>query len=63
MSSMTRARSNLIDTDTALYCHCMARCVRRVYFYGKDNFTGKNYQNRHQWVADKLAELTSIFAI
>ena len=60
---MTTARKNLIDQAITPYYHCMARCVRRAYLCGKDDFSGKNYEHRQQWVVDQLKELSGIFAI
>ena len=60
---MTTARKNLIDPASTPYYHCMARCVRRAFLCGKDDFSGKNYEHRRQWVVDRLKELAEVFAI
>ena len=60
---MTTARKNLIDPASTPYYHCMARCFRRAYLCGKDDFSGKNYEHRRQWVVDRLKELSEVFAI
>ena len=60
---MTTARKNLIDPASTPYYHCMARCVRRAYLCGKDQFSGKNYEHRRQWVVDRLKKLAEVFAI
>lgn len=60
---MTTARKNLIDPTSTPYYHCMARCVRRAFLCGKDDFSGKNYEHRRQWVVDRLKELAEVFAI
>ena len=60
---MTTARKNLIDPGSTPYYHCMARCVRRAFLCGRDDFSGKNYEHRRQWVVERLKELTGIFAI
>jgi REP element-mobilizing transposase RayT len=60
---MTRARNQLISLDTTPYYHCISRCVRRAFLWGKDSVTGNNYEHRKEWVISRLQELAHIFAI
>jgi REP element-mobilizing transposase RayT len=60
---MTYARRNLISLQDTPYYHCVARCVRRAWLWGNDDFSGKDYSHRKQWVIDRLQQLTSIFTI
>ncbi len=60
---MTRARRSLIDRSSTPYYHYIARCVRRAFLCGKDNFSGKSYEHRRQWVVDRLDALVSVFAV
>lgn len=60
---MPTARKNLININDTPYYHCISRCVRRAFLCGEDKYSGKSYEHRKQWVADKLAELSNIFAI
>ncbi len=60
---MTRARSTLISLSDTPYYHITARCVRRAFLCGIDQYSGKNYQHRRQWVVDRIRLLSSLFAI
>lgn len=41
----------------------VARCVRRAWLWGYDEYAGRDYSHRKEWVLERLEELTSIFAI
>src|SRR5690606_21023107 len=60
---MGYARKNLVSLQDTPYYHCIARCVRRAWLWGVDEYAGKNYSHRKQWVIDRLASLCSIFSI
>ena len=60
---MTQARNRLVSVVDTPYYHCIGRCVRRAFLCGTDDFSGKNYEHRRQWVVDRLARLTQFFAI
>lgn len=60
---MGYARKSLVSLQDTPYYHCIARCVRRAWLWGEDEYAGKNYSHRKQWVIDRLASLCSIFAI
>lgn len=60
---MTYARKTLISLQDTPYYHVVARCVRRAWLWGVDEYAGKDYSHRKSWVLERLAQLDSIFAI
>lgn len=41
----------------------VSRCVRRAVLRGADNYSGKNFDHRKQWLIDRTRHLSSAFAI
>lgn len=60
---MTRPRSTLISLESTPYYHCIARCVRRAFLCGRDDYTGKSFEHRKPWLTERLALLGEVFAI
>lgn len=60
---MGYARKHLISLQDTPYYHCIARCVRRCWLWGVDEYAGRDYSHRKQWVLDRLSHLCSIFAV
>ena len=56
-------RKSLVSLNDTPYYHVVARCVRRAWLWGFDDYAGKDYSHRKEWVLERLAQLTSIFAI
>lgn len=60
---MTRARRNKVSLAQTPYYHCVARCVRRAWLCGKDDYTGGDYSHRKAWVLDRLQSAARVFAM
>ena len=60
---MTYARKNLVSLTDTPYYHVVARCVRRAWLWGYDEYAGRDYSHRKEWVLERLKQLTSIFTI
>jgi hypothetical protein len=61
--AVTYARKTLIALQDTPYYHVVARCVRRAWLWGVDEYAGKDYSHRKAWVLERLAQLSSMFAI
>jgi REP element-mobilizing transposase RayT len=60
---VTYARKTLVSLSETPYYHVVARCVRRAWLWGFDEYAGRDYSHRKEWVLERLAQLTSIFTI
>lgn len=60
---MTQPRRTQICLDSTPYYHCIARCVRQAFLCGQDDYSGRNFDHRKQWLIDRLALQASVFAI
>jgi len=60
---MTQSRSSLISLVDTPYYHCISRCVRRAFLCGEDQYSGKSFSHRRQWMVDRIRQLSDIFAI
>jgi len=60
---MTYARKTLVSLNDTPYYHVVARCVRRAWLWGYDEYAGRDYSHRKEWVLERLAQLTSMFTI
>jgi REP element-mobilizing transposase RayT len=60
---MTYARKSLVSLDDTPYYHVVARCVRRAWLCGFDEYAGRDYSYRKHWILERLARMASIFSI
>lgn len=60
---MTYARKTLVSLQETPYYHVVSRCVRRAWLWGFDEYAGRDYSHRKEWVLDRLSFLSSMFAL
>ena len=60
---MTIRRSAQISLGETPYYHCIARCVRRAFLCGEDDYTGQDFNHRRGWLVSRLKRQASIFGI
>jgi REP element-mobilizing transposase RayT len=63
VASMGYPRHAQISLKETPYYHCVSRCVRRGWLYGVDEYSGKDYSHRKQWIIDRMTALVEVFAI
>jgi len=60
---MAYPRKSLICLEDTPYYHVVARCVRRAWLWGYDDYAAKDYSHRKAWVLQRLHQLAEIFSI
>jgi len=60
---MTYPRSQIAPRDEPGFFHVVSRCVRRAFLCGDDEFSGKNFDHRRQWIEDRIRFLAESFAV
>ena len=56
-------RQSLVCLNDTLYYHVIARCVRRAWLWGFDEYAERDYSHRKEWVIERLQCLTNVFAV
>ncbi len=60
---MPKARSQQVCVDATPFHHCISRCVHRAFLVGDGPVSGGNFDHRKGWLADRILELSAVFAI
>ena len=60
---MTYPRHALVSLEATPFYHVQARCMRRAWLCGVDEYAGKDYSHRKSWVLERLTVLCGMFAI
>ncbi|TRY09465.1 transposase [Shewanella hanedai] len=60
---MPRPRRTQISIEDTPYYHACSRTVRRAFLTGVDDYTGKSYEHRREWIEEQILSLADIFAI
>ena len=60
---MTIARKDIVNDDLEMTYLCDVRCVRRSFLSGKDTYSGKNFDHRKEWIADRVRFLIGSFSL
>ncbi|GAB1065332.1 MAG: transposase [Shewanella algae] len=60
---MPRPRYAQVSLEDTPFYHCISRCVRRAFLCGVDDYSGKSYEHRRDWVESRLLELVAVFSI
>jgi len=54
---MPKPRKLQIVLETTLFYHCVSRCIRRAFLWGKGSFTGRFYENRRRQIKHDILNL------
>lgn len=56
-------RSSIYHPSEIAVLHCVQRCVRRAFLSGVDEYSGKDFSYRKEWIRQRIEKLASVFGI
>ena len=60
---MPKPREQQISLSDTSYYHVCSRVVRQAFLCGVDNYSGKSYEHRRDWVEQRIHQLADAFSI
>ena len=60
---MATPRSEVVQEGVDGLYHCFTRCVRHAFLCGYDQYSGRSYEHRREWIYSKLKGLAASFAV
>jgi hypothetical protein len=60
---MTRPRSEIVLEGAQGAYHCVQRCVRRAFLCGVDQYTGRSFEHRKDWIETRIHLVGECFAV
>ena len=60
---MTLPHKKFVPISDTPWHHCIDRCARRAFLCGNDEFSGKSFAHRRQWIDNRLNYLVEAFFI
>ena len=54
-------RTEQFDSGEVCVVHVVQRCVRRAFLAGVDQFSGRDYSHRKEWIRRRMETLASVF--
>ena len=60
---MTIARREIVAEGADAIYHCMSRCVRAAFLCGWDEYTGRSYEHRREWIRERIKMQAGLFAM
>lgn len=60
---MTQPRAHIAPPNVAGTYHCVQRCVRRAFLCGEDDYSGRSFEHRKEWIETRIHLVATCFAV